>query len=568
MAQSQTSICAKYEHNLLTLCTMCDTILKMINSIHSDLIRGHIDTIILSVLHDGDRYGYEILGEIERKSGGEYVLKQPTLYSCLKRLETQGFIYKYWGTETNGGRRTYYSLTEMGKTLFERNKDEWSYSCDIINKLIGIDGEVTYHRIDDNDPIANAPVTEYPDEEQDVEEEDVEETETEDVAAASIESIDDAYAEVIANEEAKALTEDYETHYSDTINGYCYADRQDDDNLPVKDDVSFGTSLFAKDYSEDLEEEKTDTEYSDINGASDENYEVSPSYDAVLAEDVSSKETFRKYNETVLPEETDREITIIREYRDVINALLRGHSDENDLDAFVKDSAIYNSMTSYSTSSADSEIVTDSSESEITADDSAIYAYESSISKEPEKRGQVNFEGLASAVNSMGDDFRIRVHNSEAQKEYNGIYQYYSNKLDLFKYGILFAIMLIEIIVPYFIIKFGAKLPIAGELPVLIISVILAAMLPIYSAIAYLVEPYKRKRYNFNLKSSLLYRIGIMALLFVLIYAANVVFMMDIAFETDYLFSLITPALLATNVPLASLIFKKLYDTKKFAVTD
>ena len=40
--------------------------------ISSDLIRGHINTIILRCLYDGDKYGYEIINEIERKSGGLY----------------------------------------------------------------------------------------------------------------------------------------------------------------------------------------------------------------------------------------------------------------------------------------------------------------------------------------------------------------------------------------------------------------------------------------------------------------------------------------------------------------
>lgn len=44
----------------------------MLNSINSDLIRGHIDTIILSVLREGDRYGYDILGEIEKERRAVY----------------------------------------------------------------------------------------------------------------------------------------------------------------------------------------------------------------------------------------------------------------------------------------------------------------------------------------------------------------------------------------------------------------------------------------------------------------------------------------------------------------
>ena len=60
--------------------------------ISADLIRGHINTIILRCLYDGDKYGYEIIDEIEKKSGGLYTLKQPTLYSALKRLESMNYV--------------------------------------------------------------------------------------------------------------------------------------------------------------------------------------------------------------------------------------------------------------------------------------------------------------------------------------------------------------------------------------------------------------------------------------------------------------------------------------------
>ncbi|WP_010272568.1 PadR family transcriptional regulator, partial [Paenibacillus senegalensis] len=48
---------------------------------NSDLVRGSIDTIILSVLLREDNYGYQIIKEIYRKSGQQYELKEPTLYS-------------------------------------------------------------------------------------------------------------------------------------------------------------------------------------------------------------------------------------------------------------------------------------------------------------------------------------------------------------------------------------------------------------------------------------------------------------------------------------------------------
>lgn len=103
---------------------------------NTDLIRGHVITIILRSLQGNDKYGYEICREIEVKSEGSYVLKQPTLYSCLKRLESQGYITSYMGDISNGGKRRYYSLTEKGEEFLERDKQEWEFSRTLINRLL------------------------------------------------------------------------------------------------------------------------------------------------------------------------------------------------------------------------------------------------------------------------------------------------------------------------------------------------------------------------------------------------------------------------------------------------
>ena len=57
-------------------------------AISSDLIRGHIDTIILYSLISGDKFAQQISDSIEEKSNGEYKMIQATLYSSLKRVET------------------------------------------------------------------------------------------------------------------------------------------------------------------------------------------------------------------------------------------------------------------------------------------------------------------------------------------------------------------------------------------------------------------------------------------------------------------------------------------------
>ena len=106
------------------------------NKISSDLLRGHTDTIILKLLIDGDKYGYEISKLIQTKSSGEYELKEATMYSSLKRLEADGSITSYWGDETQGGRRRYYRITKKGKQVYSDNKHNWEYAKRILDQLL------------------------------------------------------------------------------------------------------------------------------------------------------------------------------------------------------------------------------------------------------------------------------------------------------------------------------------------------------------------------------------------------------------------------------------------------
>ena len=106
------------------------------NKINSDLLRGHTDTIILKLLTGGDKYGYEISKMISTNSGAEYELKEATMYSSLKRMESEGYIISYWGNESLGGRRKYYKITENGKKVYFENKSNWDYAKRILDKLL------------------------------------------------------------------------------------------------------------------------------------------------------------------------------------------------------------------------------------------------------------------------------------------------------------------------------------------------------------------------------------------------------------------------------------------------
>lgn len=112
-----------------------------ISSVNSDLIRGNVTTIILGCLRNEDKYGYEILKEIDDKSNSQYTLKQATLYNQLKRLEKQGLVSSYDGApdDTGGAKRRYYSLTKEGKAYLSKEKSEYEYSRTILDKLVSAD---------------------------------------------------------------------------------------------------------------------------------------------------------------------------------------------------------------------------------------------------------------------------------------------------------------------------------------------------------------------------------------------------------------------------------------------
>ena len=108
----------------------------MDKAISSDLIRGHIDTIILQTLITGDKFPQQISDEIEIKSNNKYQINQATLYSSLKRLETLKYVKSYWN-DAKDGRRKYYNLTESGKNFIDEALSNWSYSRNIIDNLVG-----------------------------------------------------------------------------------------------------------------------------------------------------------------------------------------------------------------------------------------------------------------------------------------------------------------------------------------------------------------------------------------------------------------------------------------------
>ena len=102
----------------------------------ADLLRGYTDTIILNQLVETDSYGYEITKRISDLSCGALELKEATLYTAFRRMESSGYIISYWGSEGVGARRRYYSITPAGRDRLAEDQAAWEETRGVLNTLL------------------------------------------------------------------------------------------------------------------------------------------------------------------------------------------------------------------------------------------------------------------------------------------------------------------------------------------------------------------------------------------------------------------------------------------------
>ena len=103
---------------------------------NTEMLRGRVDIFVLKAISESSGYGYDILNYIHDKTEGHYEMKQSSVYSVLKRLEKQGYIYSFTGDESNGAKRRYYALTDTGKNLLEDQEREWAYTRTLLDNLV------------------------------------------------------------------------------------------------------------------------------------------------------------------------------------------------------------------------------------------------------------------------------------------------------------------------------------------------------------------------------------------------------------------------------------------------
>ena len=102
-----------------------------------EMLKGHLDMIVLAALAGGPAHGYGVIQEIKRRSGGAFDLPEGTIYPTLHRLEKAGYLASHWTTAESGRKRRVYKMTRRGERALSDHRALWQRFADAIGGLFG-----------------------------------------------------------------------------------------------------------------------------------------------------------------------------------------------------------------------------------------------------------------------------------------------------------------------------------------------------------------------------------------------------------------------------------------------
>lgn len=581
-------------------------------TINSDLIRGHIDTIILKVLAEGDRYGYDIIKEIDAKSKGLYKLKTPTLYSCLKRLEVQGLVVARWGPKASGGRRKYYTLTENGKLYFDKNQEEWEFSRTIIDRLIS---EKDYD-LTNSFPLPEDDIIEDPDFEKEF-------SETVIINSLDVNSHDDE------------VNVSVEQPVTNSVNLNVEADKPvtETENYPGYDEV-----VYDEFYQEDIERalEQLQFETAEVSEVIDEESAFNALFFSALSTAKSYADNAAKQTAPVnfVNDADEPELDYLENDDDVdydaievidtetpnqteaaaafdntpppafIEKLLNKSFGEQPASSVMQqpyyDPEAESVNNKYKRPSITEEAVKSAFESpggylhpDYTAErrprpsiDEDMYSsyfddgnksdYRTALAnvftpdpefKPADSHSTEIFQNAVKNENRYLDGYVIKQHNASSNKDYKNQYYFYDNRLT-FAYSRIMGILLLSISV----ISLAAFILLLETFETIDIAFIVGSMgisllYPIIGFVIYKLDPMHRKRLDFDFIGTLFYKFLVFVICILLIITVNIVFLnVDIHALQKNLVTLLLPAAMAIVIPFSTFIYSALYKSKKYSV--
>jgi transcriptional regulator len=108
------------------------------NALARELKRGSTELLILALLEERDRHGYELAALIEARSSGAIAFHVASLYPTLYRMEEKDLIEGRWIEKAGQRRRRYYRLTKAGRKTLASQRHVWGNFFDALNRVARI----------------------------------------------------------------------------------------------------------------------------------------------------------------------------------------------------------------------------------------------------------------------------------------------------------------------------------------------------------------------------------------------------------------------------------------------
>jgi transcriptional regulator len=102
----------------------------------TELLKGTLALLILSLLSRKAMYGYELAATVQRDTQGAFVWREGSLYPSLHKMEQGGLIVGAWEEKETGRKRRYYHITDKGRAALAEKMQSWAELCKAVNCIL------------------------------------------------------------------------------------------------------------------------------------------------------------------------------------------------------------------------------------------------------------------------------------------------------------------------------------------------------------------------------------------------------------------------------------------------
>ncbi len=102
----------------------------------TELLKGTLSLLILSLLSRKSMYGYEIAATVHQETDGAFTWREGSLYPNLHKMQADGLIVGEWEEKETGRKRRYYHITEKGRAALREKVQAWTELSHAVNRIL------------------------------------------------------------------------------------------------------------------------------------------------------------------------------------------------------------------------------------------------------------------------------------------------------------------------------------------------------------------------------------------------------------------------------------------------